>query len=556
MGSYKWMLSASGVLACALLLAQGSSNASERAPFRASIFAPAAPPIVRQYEFASAHGDPAPAPVEHDLFFLADSPPAVALTGQSKRFGAQIFDAHSGDAIDFAEALLSDDQRKLAFALESWVKTPVSGPTAADRRRRRAAIAAAYAARAYQPLWRDNGAENDSLRLTASSVASRLRLAGEDGLDLHDYPVPAVDQGAATIEDEIALSEAIAAYAAQASGGRVDPQRISHLIGARPSLPEPAAVLTRVAAAGAQAGDILADYNPPHYGYQALKTKLAELRSERATDSHASATLVADARSAHDDGAPLLRKATRGAQTKASLERFEWEVIANMERWRWLPRDLGDSRIEVNIPDFELAVVRDGEVTHRARVIVGKEATPTPVFSNAMQFIIVNPYWNVPPSILNKEMLPQNGGDVSALQQRGFLVSYRHGKLSVRQPPGEKNALGRIKFMFPNDFSVYLHDTPSRSLFAASHRAFSHGCMRVDQPFALAEAVLGPGSGWSEQRVRHLIGGSERYINLNKPLPIHIEYFTAYVDEEGQLKLRGDLYGYSARVRNALGLGS
>ncbi len=226
-----------------------------------------------------------------------------------------------------------------------------------------------------------------------------------------------------------------------------------------------------------------------------------------------------------------------------------------MERWRWLPRDLGDNRVEVNIPDFELAVIRDGAVTHRARIIVGKEQTPTPIFSNAMQFIIVNPYWNVPPSILNKEMLPQNGGDVAALQQRGFQVSFRHGKLSVRQPPGERNALGRIKFMFPNDFSVYLHDTPSRNLFSASHRAFSHGCMRVDQPFALAEAVLGPGSGWSEQRVRRLIGGSERYINLSKPLPIHIEYFTAYVDEDGRLQLRGDLYGYSARVRNALGLG-
>ena len=161
----------------------------------------------------------------------------------------------------------------------------------------------------------------------------------------------------------------------------------------------------------------------------------------------------------------------------------------------------------------------------------------------------------MPQSIINKEMLPKHGGDLSYLARRGWKVAYHNGKLTVRQPPGEDNALGRIKFMFPNDFSVYLHDTPSRGLFAAGHRAFSHGCMRVEDPFALAEAVLGPGSGWSEERVKRLIGGSERYINLSKPLPIHIEYFTAFVDEDGRLQMRDDLYGYSALVRSALGLG-
>ena len=109
--------------------------------------------------------------------------------------------------------------------------------------------------------------------------------------------------------------------------------------------------------------------------------------------------------------------------------------------------------------------------------------------------------------------------------------------------------------MFPNDFSVYMHDTPSRGLFSAERRAFSHGCMRVEDPFALAEAVLGPGSGWSEERVKRLLGNSERYINLKTPLPIHIEYFTAFVDEYGRLQMREDLYGYSARVRRELGLG-
>lgn len=527
-----WAL-ASVLLAFAPPLARG-----QEAPFRASLVTPV-PALVEQYD---RHFTPS----ENALFPPDDVAASVVLIGLKQPLELT-------ESLDIAEALLTDEQRMLASALDRWIKA--ADVKSADRRRQRAAIAAFYAARAYEPLWRDSSTEGQSWLPAALSVSQRLRSAGEDGLDLREYSPPVVDQGVPDVEEELALSEAMVAYASQAAGARVDPTRISRLIGARPSLPETSAVLTSVIAGGAQAGDVLLAFNPPHYGYQLLKAKLAELRGERAAHEPPGVQLAL-ADSAHDDGPPASGARRRyGARARASNSHLEAEVIANMERWRWLPRDLGDNRVEVNIPDFELAVIRDGAVTHRARIIVGKEQTPTPVFSNAMQFIIVNPYWNVPPSILNKEMLPQNGGDVASLQQRGFQVSFRHGKLSVRQPPGERNALGRIKFMFPNDFSVYLHDTPSRNLFSASHRAFSHGCMRVDQPFALAEAVLGPGSGWSEQRVRRLIGGSERYINLSKPLPIHIEYFTAYVDEDGRLQLRGDLYGYSARVRNALGLG-
>jgi murein L,D-transpeptidase YcbB/YkuD len=225
------------------------------------------------------------------------------------------------------------------------------------------------------------------------------------------------------------------------------------------------------------------------------------------------------------------------ARTIAALSggqplRLENEILANMERWRWMPRDMGESRVEVNIPEFMVSVIRTGEVVARNKVVVGKTATPTPVFSNMMQFLIVNPSWNVPQSIIRRI----------------------HGLLFVRQPPGERNALGRIKFMFPNDYSVYLHDTPSRGLFGAAQRAFSHGCVRVDQPFSFAEAVLGRDNGWSAERVKRMIGGGERYVYLPKPFPIHIEYFTAFVDEAGRLQLRDDIYGYSNRVKTALGL--
>jgi L,D-transpeptidase YcbB len=243
---------------------------------------------------------------------------------------------------------------------------------------------------------------------------------------------------------------------------------------------------------------------------------------------------------------------TVAALSGAQSSHLEAEIIANMERWRWMPRNLGEARIEVNIPNYEARVIENGTVIHRTRVIVGKEATPTPIFSDTMKFLIVNPYWNVPQSIIRKEMLPKAAGDPNYFRRLGYQVSSRAGHLVVRQPPGERNALGRIKFMFPNDFSVYMHDTPTRKLFASSKRAFSHGCVRVDNPFQFAVTVLG--NGWSEQRVKKLIGGKERYVYLPKPLPVHLEYFTAYVDESGELQLRDDIYGYSHRVKAALGL--
>jgi murein L,D-transpeptidase YcbB/YkuD len=508
--------------------------------------ASAPPAVVAQYDFVSTRVEASGA----KPFAPAGAPPVVAwLAGAPSRAPRMAAVGEAG--FDVGWELLSDGQRSMIAALDGWTRAPLA-VGGAERRRLRAAIASAYAARGYEAFWRGAGGWNEA----AAAAARRLREAGDDGLDLRAYAIPALERGAPGVDDELALSEAVAAYALQAGGVRVDPARVSHLIGARPALPEPGQALVGVAAAGAGAGDALQAFNPPHYGYQALRSKLAEMRSRRGLNELEASPRVAAAvdEAPRDDGPPAGSKAARrkGA-VKTPASRLEAEIIANMERWRWLPRDMGEARIEVNIPDFELSLVRDGQVAHRARVIVGKEGTPTPVFSNALRFIIVNPYWNVPPSILNKEMLPRGG--VETLEGRGFKVSYRHGKLTVRQPPGAGNALGRIKFMFPNDFAVYLHDTPSRGLFSAAHRAFSHGCMRVQEPFALAEAVLGPGSGWSEERVRRLIGGSERYINLAKPLPIHIEYFTAYVDEYGQLQLRGDLYGYSARVRRELGLG-
>ncbi|MDJ0449378.1 L,D-transpeptidase family protein [Methylocystis sp. JR02] len=501
------------------------------APRRVDIFAP--PASVALTGLARL---PTAAPL--DPLEAPEAPPVVAVTAAKLQA-----EPAEPDSLDLAWSLLPDHQRGLALALQDWT----SGPEAARnpaRRAMRAKIAAAYVARKFEPFWTDaNG-----WREGAASAVSRLRAANEDGLDLRGVTIPEADKGASSAADELALSEAVATYAFQARGGRLQPERLSRLIGAKTALPDPAQAVADVAAAGYRAGETLQGFNPPHYGYQQLREKLVELKTRGANAPPLDSLFAAAEEGvAQTDALPPVKSKRRRMETLGgpSTSALENEIIANMERWRWLPRDMGDDRIEVNIPDFELAVIRNGAVTHRTRVIVGKEQTPTPIFSDEMVEIIVNPSWYVPQSIIQKEW---HGGVGD-----GYQVSYRNGQMVVRQPPGEKNALGRIKFVFPNDFAVYMHDTPSRGLFAASHRAFSHGCMRVDQPFALAEAVLGP--GWSEERVKKLVGPSERYINLSKPLPVHIVYFTAYVDDMGRLVQRPDLYGYSARVRKALGLG-
>jgi murein L,D-transpeptidase YcbB/YkuD len=171
-----------------------------------------------------------------------------------------------------------------------------------------------------------------------------------------------------------------------------------------------------------------------------------------------------------------------------------------------------------------------------------------------MSFVVMNPSWNVPQSIIKKEYLPKLAGDPDFLARHGFVVTYRDGEMQVRQPPGEDNALGHIKFMFPNNFSVYLHDTSMRRLFTRDKRAFSHGCVRVDNPYAFAEIVMGARNGWTADRVESMVGGREQRIDLKQKIPVHIAYFTAYVDEDGTLKLVDDVYGYDRKVISALGL--
>src|SRR5215207_1124433 len=381
-------------------------------------------------------------------------------------------------------------------------------------KKEREAIAAFYALGDYKPLW----LKDEAWTPAALAVVERLGKAAEDGLDPADYPVPALgaaaDKAGDLAEADLRLSAAAVLYGRDARGARVDPARLSRLITPKLEAPAGDAVLTRLAAAK-DAGAALLSYNPAHAGYRALKAKLAEARRE------------------------------------PSRARLEGDILANMERWRWLPADMGRRHIWVNVPEFKLRLVADGRPIHEARVIVGKPETPTPLFSDTMEHAIVNPSWYVPPSIFKNEFY----SDPAYAASRGYqVVRTRDGGIAVRQPPGERNALGFIKFMFPNQHAVYLHDTPNRSLFNAQKRAFSHGCVRLDQPFRFGEFVLG--SEWSEGRLRSLIGRGERTIRLATKVRVHLAYFTVFVDETGELRQVKDLYAVNNKVRVALGLPS
>lgn len=231
-------------------------------------------------------------------------------------------------------------------------------------------------------------------------------------------------------------------------------------------------------------------------------------------------------------------------------------VVANMERWRWLPRDLGKSYVMVNIPDYTLKVIRDDRQVWRTKIVAGKPQTPTPLLTASMDNVIVNPSWYVPQSIIQNELLPLYATDKNIFDRMGLEVKRGpDGHINVVQPPGAANALGRIKFNFSNKFHVYLHDTPERRLFANEKRAYSHGCMRVEDPTKFGEVILGmslASAAPDSRQIEKLVGKEEKIFKLDKRPMVHLTYQTAYVDDAGKLIMRDDIYGFDARIKSIM----
>jgi murein L,D-transpeptidase YcbB/YkuD len=477
-----------------------------------------------------------------------------------------------------------------------------------DRKGERAAVEKFYTTREYAPLWTQGGA----LTPSAKGVIARLKDAAADGLNAADYPVP--DFAAATSPDSVAdaelkLTASMLDYARQAQSGRMHWSQVSADILYPDHPTDPAEVLANVTTAK-DASAALAGYNPPHKLYRELKAKLAELRgqgdgpviqiaegqplkyvparkkqpevlmedprvpqlraklgiSENADDTRYDAK-IAEAVRKFQDGADLkatgvLDDRTVKAINSPKKDRAIDTVIVNMERWRWLPRQLGapslgDAYVVLNIPDYTLRVMQNGAPVWTTRVVTGKPGThATPLLTETMKFITVNPTWNVPPSIIYNEYLPALQQDPTVLSRMGLrLERSRDGSIHISQPPGERNALGRIRFNFPNKFLVYQHDTPDKHLFAKEERAFSHGCMRVQNPDQYAATLLGitlPNGRYTPEKIRSMYGQSEIDIKFPTPIPVNITYQTAFVDDAGKLQLRRDVYGRDAAMQSIL----
>jgi murein L,D-transpeptidase YcbB/YkuD len=395
-------------------------------------------------------------------------------------------------------------------------------------------------------------------------------------------------------------------FARHAEIGRIHYTRVGSDIQYDLTPPEPATVLTKLAETG-DAGKVLDSFNPPQAEFKALRAKLAELR-KGTLDANPKAEAKPDRPRVHVADGKILRPGMKDARVLAlrkrldiagdkdnplyddavrdAIKTFQTEselevdgnlgpnttralngeqrevrrpshnpidtILVNMERWRWLPRDLGNPHVVVNVPDYTLTLYNDGKVYWHTRIVVGKPNLATPMVSAEMKFITVNPTWNVPPSIIEKEYLPALEQDPQALERIGLkLTQEADGTIRISQPPGAGNALGRIRFNFPNKFLVYQHDTPDKYLFSREKRAYSHGCMRVQNPLTYGEKLLSlvlPKERYTEAKLESMFGSNEININFPKFVPVHLTYQTAFVDDAGKLQLREDVYGRDAKM--------
>jgi len=454
----------------------------------------------------------------------------------------------------------------------------------------RAAAEAFYKDRNYAPIWTDGQKQN----ARGAAAIAYLQNVDADGMEPADYPAPAFKAGDidALAEAELRLTGELLEYARHASIGRVHYSRISNDIGYELSAPEPADVLANVAS-NDNLKQALDSYQPQHPQYKLLKAKLAEARGKTAAPAEDVVRIPDGGKfkvGAEDQRVPFIRKrlkisgdetnlvydkdvveavkkfqqgvglSTDGVAGPATLralngvqkrERSADIIAANMERWRWMPRDLGKNYVILNIPEYRLRLVKDEKLYWETKVVVGKPTQATPLTTASMKFITVNPTWNVPPSIIAKEYLPAVRQDPTVLERMGLRMEQnRDGTVRIYQPPGDRNALGRIRFNFPNKFLVYQHDTPDKHLFAHEKRAYSHGCMRVENPLLYGEKLLSivlPNEKYTAEKLRSMYGSSEININFPTQLPVHLTYQTAWVDASGNLQIRDDIYNLDSR---------
>ncbi len=489
-------------------------------------------------------------------------------------------------------------------------------------------------------LWVDA----DGLNERAKAVMQEIARADEYGLRPGDYELPkptSFDPHGASAtswlaDAEVKISFAVVGYARDARGGRIDPSRLTENLDPTLALPVPLEVLESIAIRSEPAA-YLRSFQPDQPQFEALRHMLVELRggkddnvkkivqipdgpvlkkgmedpqvallrqrleiSSSAEIASTSDAVAAVNENLFDDAVDAAVKEFQqangatpdgmvGPGTRRLLNQSHHEaaspakirlILLNMERWRWLPHDLGSYYVNVNVPEFMLRVVEDGKVIHTTRVVAGKPDKPTAIFSQDMQEIVFNPYWYVPNSIKTEEIRPYlrdegawffgGGWNTRVFDSHNLRIniggrevdpaSIDWGRVDIRtlniyQPPGPDNVLGNVKFVFPNKHDIYMHDTTQKFLFAKDVRAESHGCMRVQNPDQLATVLLKHDQGWTQGRVASAIqGGPDQHVALEHKIPVYITYFTAWVNSNGSLSTYGDIYGHDSRMAAALRL--
>ncbi len=478
------------------------------------------------------------------------------------------------------------------------LQEPPFGLVRAGRERLLPSVARVYRDGAYEPFWTVGAPSATSSAMTpaGAQLVDALRRAPEHGLELADYLVPEIDslQRVGTTDAlallDVTLSLHAVRFAQDLGWGIVLPAESdrSNAYGARPFHGD--SVLRKVRAATDPGAALLAYASTsPAYGY--LKQTLALLRSIEARGGWTTAS-----------GGPALRMGDRSARVaelrqllnerqdidprRASGDSFDLDVAQalvrfqrrhgltpdtvygrdavremnvpvserivqvrlGLERLRWLPPLEGGRSIAVNLADFRVYLVDDGRITFEAATVIGTPFHKTPMFTDTMTYIAINPYWNVPTSIARNEILPKLRKDPTYLARNH--MERRDGL--IRQLPGDWNSLGRFKFMFPNAHNVYLHDTPAKSLFSETERTFSHGCIRVEGAGQLALLMLAP-QGWTQARIDSALAtGTQVIVNLEVPIPVRITYVTAFMGPDAILNFRRDVYGRDQTLRAAL----
>lgn len=487
-----------------------------------------------------------------------------------------------------------------------------------------------YARRGFEPVWVDESGPRPAMR----ELLDALHGADADGLLPADYHAPPLSRAlearsgeapvpARLVDIELLASDGFLVLASHLLAGRVDPRSLAATWFTERPRADLLALLDRATSTG-RVRAALGEVSPRDPAYHTLKLALARYRAIAAAGGWPRVPTGSTLRVGDEDPRiPLLRRRLQASgdlpTAQAALDidpaadssqrfdpdlqravaRFQWrhglevdsavgpatlralnvaaaqrveQVRLNLERWRWLPPYLGDRYIVVNIPAFKTWVVDSGRIVLSMRSIVGRPYRDTPIFTDTMTYVVMSPYWNVPPNLAVKDLLPRIKRDPGYLDRQGIKVFRGNGTTPVdpatidwrslsasnfpyrlRQDPGPKNAMGRVKFMFPNQFNVYMHDTPDRELFDQASRSFSSGCVRLEKPLELAEFVLRANGGWDRAAIEAATSQPvERTVRLAQPIPVHLLYWTAWADVDGTTHFREDIYGRDAPLARAL----